>query len=67
MTIDKISVSYPSLEDLMNRQPIVENRILNYIEDKPELGNSVQSTIRVHKDKYILDVELIKEECQNIN
>ncbi len=61
MIIDKISVPYNSIEELIERQSHIENRITNYLIENP-IADSIESTIRVHKNKYILDIALIKEE-----
>lgn len=58
---DKISVSYSSIEELFNRQEVIEDRVIEFIEVNPSICSTMNSTIRVGKDNYILEVELIKD------
>lgn len=63
MIVDNIAVTYLSLEQLIERQIVIEKRILDYLQTNP-IADSIQSTIRIHEDKYILNVTLIKEEVE---
>lgn len=58
---DKISVAYSSLEDLLERQEVIEDRVTTFIEDNPSICSIMRSTIRIGKGNYILEVELIKD------
>lgn len=62
MTVDTVSVAYPSLEELVERQEVIEDRIINYIKDNPEgRFNSINSNIKINKDSFILEIELLKD------
>lgn len=60
MIVDSISVPYSSFEDLLERQQVVEKRVLDYIEKHP-IADNINSTVRIFKDKFILNIDLIKE------
>ena len=60
MIVDTISVSYSSMQELLERQEIIENTIADYIEDK-ELADSYESQIRISDDRYYLTVNIIKD------
>lgn len=60
MVVDTISVSYDSMEELMERQKVIENTISKYITEK-NIASGYQSQIRVSEDRFFLTVNLIKD------
>jgi len=61
MIIDTIGTSYDSLEELMERQNIIEDKIEKYIEEKG-IADRYESTITISKDnRYYLSVKLIQD------
>ena len=59
MLIDTLSVSYSSLEELMERQQIIEQTIQDYIEEK-KLADYFESTITISDTRCHLKVDIIK-------
>jgi len=61
MIIDTIGTSYDSMEELIERQHIIEDRIEQYIEEKG-IANKYESTVTVSKDnRFYLSINLIQE------
>lgn len=61
MIIDTIGTSYDSLEELMERQHIIEDKIEQYIIEK-NIANRYESTITISKDnRYYLSIKLIED------
>lgn len=61
MIIDTIGCSYDSMEELIERQYIIEERIQEYIEDKG-IADRYESLISMSKDnRYYLTVKLIAD------
>jgi hypothetical protein len=58
---DKISVAYSTIDELLERKEIIEDRVTNYIKDNPLVADTSRSNIRISKDRFILEVELIKD------
>lgn len=61
MIIDTIGVSYDSMEELIERQAFIEDKIDEYIKRK-EIASRYESIVTVSKDnKYYLTVKLIAD------
>jgi len=61
MIIDTIGATYDSMEELIERQHIIEDRIQQYIEDKG-IADRFESVITISRDnKYYLTVKLIAD------
>lgn len=59
MVIDTISVSYDSMEELIDRQKIIEDHILDYIETK-NIATGFESQVKISENRFYLTVNLIK-------
>lgn len=60
MVVDTISVSYDSLEELMERQTVIEQTIMDYVDEK-QIADRYDSQIRIDDNRYYLTVNLIKD------
>lgn len=61
MIIDTIGVSYNSMEELIERQHIIENQIEEYIQRKG-IADRYESTVTLSKDnRYYLSIKLIED------
>lgn len=61
MIIDTIGTSYDSMEELIERQHIIEDRIEQYIQEKG-IANKYESTVTVSKDnRFYLSINLIQD------
>lgn len=60
MIVDTISVSYDSLEELMERQTIIEKHIMDYVEGKA-IADCYDTQIKMSDNRFYLTVNLIKD------
>lgn len=61
MIIDTIGITYNSMEELIERQSYIEDKIEKYITEK-EIANRYESVITVSQDnKYYLTVRIIAD------
>lgn len=61
MIIDTIGTSYDSMEELLERQHIIEDKVQTYIEEKG-IADRYESTITISKDnRYYLSIKLIED------
>lgn len=59
MIIDTIGTSYDSMEELIERQSIIENTVETYIKEK-KIATGYESIITVSKDnRYYLTVRIL--------
>lgn len=60
MIIDTIGTSYDSIEELINRKDYIENKVLDYIQDK-NIATGYESTVSISKDnRYYLTIKILK-------
>lgn len=61
MIIDTIGTSYNSMEELIERQNIIEDQIEKYIEEKG-IADRYESIVTLSPDnKYYLSIKLIQD------
>lgn len=61
MIIDTIGTSYDSMEELIERQHIIEDRVREYIADKG-IADRYETTITMaENNKYYLTIQIIKD------
>ncbi len=61
MTIlDNIVVSYSSMDELFERQAIIEKTIVDYVDEK-NMKVSYETSISMTDDRYFLTITLLKK------
>lgn len=62
MIIDTIGCTYDSLEELMDRQSVIEEKIKDYIEAKGIADDYKSEITMAANDKFYLQIKLIKKD-----